>query len=348
MRTTRWLLLLLVLVCAVPTQFAQQAFAVFSITNGGFDAQDGSINNNATVTPTGWFNESNAANSFSDNILNVQRGANGAISNLGGASVGMWDANGLALGRNAPFGNDGTLETGYVYQSIGTYSGEASVGITGFVYNRTNGNRVGDFNVSIYYTSPGAFTPAVGTDIAGAGTLVGALQLFSQVTAAVPTTPNPDDIELLIESGTVAQSASWTHSVNFAGSGITNGSLVWLRIGDAGNPDGLLFDEPIIDNVRLAGCDLGSTDCSGPADLADFNAIRTNFRKTTGVTRAMGDLDGSGDVDQLDYLQWRRAFLAGGGSLASIPAFGVPEPSAALLSGMAAIFVAGMRRSRSR
>lgn len=332
--------------------FGGESRAVFSITNGGFDAQDASVNNNATVTPTGWINTNNAVDSFSDNILNVQRGANGAISNAAGAAVGMWDANGLALGRDAPFGNDGTLEQAYVYQSLGTYSGEASLGVTGFVYNRTNGNRVGDFNVAIYFTAPGAFTPTVGVpgpDIANSGTLVGVQRLFSQVTPAAPTTANPDDIELSIENGATANSAAWTHSVDFAGSGISNGSVVWLRFGDGGNPDALLFDEPIVDNVRLVGCGLGDTNCAGGADIAtDLAAIRTNFRKNVGVTRAMGDLDGSGDIDMLDYLQWRRAFLAGGGSVDMIPAFSVPEPSTASFGALAAIVGAALRSSRRR
>lgn len=334
MRTT-WRLSLTMMACSAVLLLANHAGAVLLIANGGFDAQDASVNNNATVTPTGWFNASNEVNTFSDNILNVQRGANGAISNAAGAAVGMWDANGLALGRDAPFGNDGTLELAYVYQSLGAYSGEASLSINGFVYNRTNGNQPGNFNVAYYYTSPGAFTPAVGTDIANAATLIGTQQVFTQ------------GVDFTITTGTVAQSASWTHTENFAGSGITNGSEVWLRFGDGGNPDFLLFDEPIIDNVRLAACALGDADCNGVSNPADLTAIRNNFRKSTGVTRAMGDLDGSGDVDMLDYMQWRRAQPPGGGSVGITSAGGVPEPSTVLLGGLAAMLVASLRRSRS-
>ena len=328
-----------ILVCLALFVPAQRLLAVFAITNGGFDAQGPEVNNSGTVTPTGWFDASNAVNSFSDNILNVQRGVNGAISNLGGAGIGMWDANGFALGRDAPFGNDGTLETAYLYQKIGDYAGDSTAAVTGSVFNRTNGNRVGNFNVAFYWTTDGAFTPAIGTDVAGQASLIGVQQLFSQgVTAEVL-----DDIELTIATGTVAQSAAWTHSVSLTGLGIPNGADIWLRLGDAGNPDGLLFDEPIIDNIRLDGCGLGDANCDGVADGTDLTAIRNNFRKSTGVTRAMGDVDGSGDVDSLDYLQWRRA--AGGGSAAI--SGGVPEPATGILGGSAIIALFLSRRFRS-
>src|SRR5450432_3683568 len=97
-------------VCGGVSFWAMSSWAAYSVTNGGFDAQDATVDNNPTVTPTGWFNASNDANTFSDNILNVHSGSTfgtvTSISNAGGASVGAWDANGLALGRDAPFGND--------------------------------------------------------------------------------------------------------------------------------------------------------------------------------------------------------------------------------------------------
>jgi hypothetical protein len=332
------------IVCGGLALGASTSFGAYAVTNGGFDAQDASVNNNATVTPTGWFNASNDVNTFSDNILNALSGStigtNVPITNATGATAGGWDANGLALGRDAPFGNDGSLEQAYVYQPIGTYAGEATLGITGFVYNRVTGgsqNQVGNFDVGVYYTSPGGFTPSVGLDVGNSGTLVGDKQVFTQ------------GVDFTIAAGATAGSAAWTHTVAFAGSGITNGSTVWLRIGDGGNPDGLTFDEPVIDNVNVAGCGLGDVNCDGHADLAtDFTAIRNNYRKTV-ASRALGDLDGSGAVDFLDYLQWRRAFLAGGGSAASIPSLsGVPEPTSALLSVVAAAIGAGVLVRRKR
>ena len=281
--------------------YAMSSWAAYSITNGGFDAQDATVNDNPTITPTGWFNSSNAASSFSDNLLNVRSGSNGAISDAGGTSQGMWDANGLALGRdlvNGVFDNTGAGELGYVYQQIGTYSGEASLGVTGFVFNRTGpANQPGNFDVSIYYTSPGGFTPAVGNDIGFSGTLVGAKQVFAQGTDFTITTGTTAEQHL----GRIRDVRRiWNHQ--------RCGRLA--RIGDGGNPDNLtLFDEPVIDNVNISGCGMGDVNCDGHADLAtDFTAIRNNFRKT-GVTRAQGDLDGSGTVNLLDYLQWRRAFL---------------------------------------
>jgi hypothetical protein len=74
----------------------------------------------------------------------------------------------------------------------------------------------------------------------------------------------------------------------------------------------------------------GDTDGNGTVDIADFEPIRANFRKTV-ATRAEGDLVTNGVVDFADFREWKAAFVGAGGSLAGLDfRFGtnVPEPSA--------------------
>lgn len=304
---------------------SSNVWAVLTVTNGGFDAQGPELNNNPTVSPTGWFTSSVAVDSFSDSILNSQNGAQG-----------RWLGNALQLGNNSPFAADGSTETGYAYQSLGTYTAEASITVLGYVFNRiAPANEVGNFDVGIYVAPPNSFTPADGNDVAFNAFLAGS-QVFTQGT------------DFAITTGTTAQRAPWSFTATLTGLA-SPGDTIWLRIGDAGNPLGTQSDEPIIDDVNLAPFDLGDVNGDGLVDIAtDFAAIRNNFRKTV-TSRAQGDLDGSGDVDFLDYLQWRQKFLNVGGVAADIPAlFGVPEPGALGLASIALGFGVGAARRRSR
>jgi hypothetical protein len=91
------------------------------------------------------------------------------------------------------------------------------------------------------------------------------------------------------------------------------------------------FNNPIgFDNVRLdagAPCGTGDVNCDGSIGLADFNAIRDNFRKTV-TSRLMGDLTGDGVVDFFDFRQWKSVYTGPGAGSISLA---VPEPSSCLL-----------------
>lgn len=313
MRSLLWKLMVAAL-CLSACLEATPVWAVFSIVNGGFDAQGAEVNNLPEVQPTGWFTQSNTAETWSEALLHAPIGNQGA-----------WDFNGLLLGSNGPlFAVDGTGEPGYVYQSIGTYGGESSLTITGFVYNRTNSNPVGDFDVALFYSDPGAFTPGVGTDLTGSSAVLVSEKTFTESTLALP-----GDFPAL--TGAVAQSAFWSHQFTLTGSGVTAGDTVWLRLADGGNPTLLVTDQPVLDNINIAPNTIGDVN-GGGATLADLTIIRNNFRKSTGVTRAMGDLDGSGDVDFLDYFQWRTQYLLVNPLLDDAPGlFSVPEPATSVL-----------------
>lgn len=81
----------------------------------------------------------------------------------------------------------------------------------------------------------------------------------------------------------------------------------------------------------------------GTVNIADLNILKANYG-ATGLeidSMAFGDANRDRVVDGLDFLQWQRAFVAGGGSLS------VPEPGAVtvMLVGMA-ILARAPRRSR--
>ena len=75
----------------------------------------------------------------------------------------------------------------------------------------------------------------------------------------------------------------------------------------------------------------------------DFDIIRENFRKSP-RSRAQGDLTGDRLVSLVDFVEWKGAFLGGGGSPAGLEVdlLAVPEPgSLVLLMGATAILVGG-------
>jgi hypothetical protein len=78
-------------------------------------------------------------------------------------------------------------------------------------------------------------------------------------------------------------------------------------------------------------------DNDGDVDGADLTVWRNNF----GPTDADGDADGDGDSDGSDFLTWQQQV---GSGLATPAASAIPEPSAALLLGLAVAAFAVRRR----
>ena len=145
--------------------------AAYSVTNGGFDAQDATVNNNPTVTPTGWFNASNDVNTFSDNILNARSGSTSARTSRSPMPPAPPLADGtrmvLPWGANAPFGNDGSLDELMCISKLAPMPARRRWELPASFTTDTARfqNQAGNFDVSIYYTSPGGFTPAVATTL---------------------------------------------------------------------------------------------------------------------------------------------------------------------------------------
>jgi hypothetical protein len=97
----------------------------------------------------------------------------------------------------------------------------------------------------------------------------------------------------------------------------------------------LVVSGPSFDRTAFAGpCDLGDVNCDGTIDIEnDFEAILNNFRRNVGA-RSLGDLTADGLVSLSDFIQWKSAFLNGGGSVdgVNLGFLSVPEPSSAGLA----------------
>jgi PEP-CTERM motif len=96
----------------------------------------------------------------------------------------------------------------------------------------------------------------------------------------------------------------------------------------------------------------GDVDDDNDVDLVDYQLIRNNFR-TTGATRAGGDLTGPGGgnvgdgvVDFYDFAQWQENFPTAGGSLIELGNFPVPEPANIGLAMIALVGLATLRRRK--
>jgi hypothetical protein len=133
--------------------------------------------------------------------------------------------------------------------------------------------------------------------------------------------------------------------------------IVRFGIGSSSNAHTGTF---AIDDVRVfAGvsfgepaCIPGDTNCDDVVDIeSDFEAIRANFRRSP-RTRLQGDLTGDNTVNFDDFVQWKGAFLGGGGSLAgvdfSFSDASVPEPASitGLMVAMFTVICCSRRRRR--
>jgi hypothetical protein len=198
--------------------------APLTLNNGDFDADPdlGGVDDQAAA-PTGWFTHHPELQTWAD-------------FRFGNDGNGAWTNNGIAFGQTFFGPNfDPGPEDGAFYTLLGQYGGEVSVRVDGFGYNRVNGNAAGAFEVGFYFSRPGAFAGADGTDVDGSATSIGKLLIdISALTGATP------------------RSQAFNLTANFGGSGIGPGDDVWLRVGDGpDNGNTATFDEPIVDNLRL-------------------------------------------------------------------------------------------------
>ena len=154
--------------------------------------------------------------------------------------------------------------------------------------------------------------------------------------------------------------------VEFYNSGVLNNPALDPRMKAAGVPRKLnltqaqkdalvaflktLTDDELLTNEMFSNPfqDLpGDFDANGAVDGLDLAVWKTNF----GSTDSKADANNDGRVDGNDYLVWQRNFGRTWEDLqpaASATTAAVPEPSAALICGIAAAALAGFHRRRGR
>lgn len=132
-------------------------------------------------------------------------------------------------------------------------------------------------------------------------------------------------------------------SVTTAATGPSVGSLLGVEFENTSN-GGANGTWGWIDNISLLTVGgPGDVDEDGDVDEFDFGIIRDNFRMDV-ASRTLGDLDLSGTVDFLDFIEWRENATPAALAAAGFP---VPEPASTLLAIIATSLIGCVRRQKS-
>jgi hypothetical protein len=135
--------------------------------------------------------------------------------------------------------------------------------------------------------------------------------------------------------------------------GVTVGAQPAVNL--TGNIIGMGFVASFVQQstVHIDFADIGIPPVPGDVDgdrhttIADYNIIKANFG-TNVATRSLGDLNGDGVVNLVDFSQWKinnGLFGSGGGSLSN---GSVPEPASAVLMALSLPLGWGMLRLRKK
>jgi hypothetical protein len=250
--------------------------------------------------------------------------------NVTWSSPNTWRSGTVATvtGNNAfPVGPNRTLLTGYL-DSTDQSDGGVSITISGI----DAALRSPAYDVYVYFVSDsnanrgGAYTLADGTS--------STIKYGS--TQGSPST-------FLEDPGTDQDLSVDGNYLRFRG--LTATSFTLTTDASLTNPNG--FRAPVNAIQIVGGVPIGPP---GPGDVnedlvtntADYNIIKANFWKTTGVTRQTGDLNQDGRVSLADYLLWRNNVPLSGPT----SGVGVPEPGSVALAVAAAAALALAARRR--
>jgi hypothetical protein len=140
------------------------------------------------------------------------------------------------------------------------------------------------------------------------------------------------DLNINLTNASTTLGDSWSLVTANASYGSTFNILGFTEVNNVWRNGNYQFSEAT--GILSVAPALGDVNGDGDINQIDYDAILTNFRKTV-ATRAQGDLNGDGFVDLTDFAEWRLAreeFLLRN-------ATAVPEPTAVAICLLALVFV---------
>lgn len=161
------------------------------------------------------------------------------------------------------------------------------------------------------------------------------------VVVKVEAVESGDDVASMIvfdstESIPGTDPGAFDATYNFSSSATINGAQLWIGTNASGMYDELRFGSTWQDVTSVnPNFLLGDFDLMDGITLTDYQTLSDNMY--TGTTYEQGDMNFSGLVDLADFALFREAYVAQGGSLSDLGIVSVPEPSTAMLVGLASV-----------
>jgi hypothetical protein len=263
-------------------------------------------------------------------VGNSGSGVSGLVYDSGGSSLSStasvtWSSPNTwrSGGNNAfPAGPDHVLLSGYLDTGNASNNG-ATITITGI----DAAIRANAYDVYVYLLSDSSNDRGGGYRVSDGSTNI--LKYGSTMGSPATYVEDPGtDVDNSLDG-------NYLRFRGFTGSSLTITSDTTLT-----SPNG--FRAPI-NAVQIVSVNIGPGDVNedGFTTLADYSIIKSNFFKTSGVTRMTGDLNVDGRVDLFDYALWRN-----NAPPSVIATLEVPEPASATLAAASCCVLSRFARRR--